>query len=88
MIGIERVFANLHYHPAAKLVALTQNIPGTTTHDFHKFFDAVKTEPFVWTDGWSGYAAARQRSYDAARSQEPQSVVMNLAIGMALCRGR
>jgi alkaline phosphatase D len=27
-------------------------------------FEAVKTEPHIWTDGWSGYLAARQRVID------------------------
>jgi alkaline phosphatase D len=40
-------------------------------------FDAIKTEPFVWTDGWSGYAAARQRIIDLmAQYSSKNPVVM------------
>ncbi|MDX2309330.1 MAG: alkaline phosphatase D family protein [Hyphomicrobium sp.] len=37
-------------------------------------FDKPKTEPYVWTDGWGGYAAARQRMVellDAHRAKNP-----------------
>ena len=38
--------------------------------------DAPKTEPFVWTDGWSGYAAARQRVIDLMAAHQRKNPVV------------